>query len=70
MPQKGFTAIVNGLHIYAMRRTLNHDVQALQSEAQFYHVYRRVGRHGLTLVEKNLSFDSAMDFCLAPTTLH
>ncbi|AZG17073.1 hypothetical protein [Cupriavidus pauculus] len=70
MPQKGFTAIVNGLHIHAMRRTSTHDVQALQSEAQFYHVYRRDGRDGLTLLEKSLSFDSAMDYCLAPRTLH
>lgn len=70
MPQKGFTAIVNGLHIHAMRRTQSHDVQAIQSEAQFFHVYRRDGRDTLTLLEKNLSFDSAMDYCLTPSTVH
>jgi len=38
MPQKGFIAIVNKLHIQAMRRTLTRDVQANQSEAQFFDV--------------------------------
>lgn len=70
MPQKGFTAIVNKLHIHAMRRTLTREVQANQSEAQFNHVYRREASGDLTLVEKDLSFDSAMDFCLSPTTVH
>ena len=70
MPQKGFTAIVNKLHIHAMRRTLTRDVQASQSEAQFFHVYRREATGDLTLVEKGLSFDSAMDYCLTPTTVH
>ncbi|WP_165971612.1 hypothetical protein [Cupriavidus sp. L7L] len=40
MPQKGFTVIVNKLHIHAMRSTRNRDVQARQSEAQFFHIYR------------------------------
>nr|WP_315597951.1 hypothetical protein [uncultured Cupriavidus sp.] len=70
MPQKGFTAIVNKLHIQAMRRTLSRDVQANQSEAQFFHVYRREASGDLTLVEQGLSFDSAMDYCLSPTTVH
>ena len=70
MPQKGFTAIVNKLHIQAMRRTLTRDVQANQSEAQFFHVYRREASGDLTLVEKGLSFDLAMDYCLTSTTVH
>ncbi|MEN7527661.1 MULTISPECIES: hypothetical protein [unclassified Cupriavidus] len=70
MPQKGFTAIVNKLHIQAMRRTLTRDVQANQSDAQFFDVYRREPSGDMTLVEKGLSFDSAMDYCLTPTTVH
>ncbi|WP_066733004.1 hypothetical protein [Cupriavidus sp. D384] len=70
MPQKGFTVIVNKLHIHAMRSTANQDVQAWKSDAQFFHVYRKVGRDTFTLLESNLSFDSAVDFCLAPCTLH
>ncbi|WP_454056662.1 hypothetical protein [Cupriavidus sp. Marseille-Q8015] len=65
MPQKGFTAIINKLQIHAMRRTGSSDVPAIQSEAQFFHVYRR-GQ----LVKGNLSFDSAADFCLAHGKLH
>ncbi|MBP0624753.1 hypothetical protein [Cupriavidus consociatus] len=70
MPQKGFTAIVNRLHIHAMRSTATSEVQAGQSDAQFFHVYRREASGNMTLVERNLSFDSALDYCLAPATLH
>jgi len=70
MPQKGFTAIVNKLQIHAMRRTGTSDVPAIQSEAQFFHVYRREPSRDLTLVKGNLSFDSAADFCLSHGTLH
>lgn len=70
MPQKGFTMIVNRLHIQAMRSTATHDVQAWKSDAQFFHVYRKDGRDSYTLLERNLSFDSAVDFCLSPRTLH
>ncbi|CAG9186013.1 hypothetical protein [Cupriavidus pampae] len=68
--QKGFTAIVNKLHIHAMRRTATSDVHVPKSEAQFFHVYRREQSRDLTLVKGNLSFDSAADFCLAHGTLH
>lgn len=70
MPQKGFTMIVNKLHIHAMRSTPTQDVQAWKSDAQFFHVYRKDGRDSLTLLERNLSYESAVDFCLAPGTLH
>lgn len=69
MPQKGFTAIVNKLQIHAMRQTAICDVPAFQSEAQFFHVYRKESSGSLTLVERNLSFDSAADYCLARGTL-
>ncbi|MBF6989368.1 hypothetical protein IPF36_16705 [Cupriavidus sp. IK-TO18] len=68
MPQKGFTMIVNKLHIHAMRSTPNRDVQAGQSEAQFFHIYRRDDAGRMVLVERSLSLDSAFDFCLP--TLH
>ena len=67
MPQKGFTAIVNRLHIQAMRATSTTDVQAGQSEAQFYDVYRRDQSGSLTCLDRKLSFDSAVEFCLTPT---
>nr|WP_315591837.1 hypothetical protein [uncultured Cupriavidus sp.] len=70
MPQRGFTAIVNKLHIQAMRSTPTRDIHAIQSEAQFFHVYRKETSGDLTLLEGNLSFDSAADFCLAHGTLH
>jgi len=70
MPQKGFTAIVNKLHIQAMRSTPTRDVHAHKSEAQFFHVYRKESSGDMTLLERNLSFDSAADFCLAQGTLH
>lgn len=70
MPQKGFTMIVNKLHIQAMRSTATQDVQAWKSEAQFFHVYRKDASNSFTLVEGNLSYESAVDFCLAPGTLH
>ncbi|WP_235845020.1 hypothetical protein [Cupriavidus agavae] len=62
--------IVNKLHIHAMRSTATQDVQAWKSEAQFFHVYRKDEGNSLTLLERNLSYDSAVDFCLAPATLH
>lgn len=64
MPQKGFTMIVNRLHIHAMRSTPSRDVQAGQSDAQFYDIYRRDGSGGLVLVERSQSLDSAFDYCL------
>ncbi|RWA55701.1 hypothetical protein AU476_06220 [Cupriavidus sp. UYMSc13B] len=67
MPQTGFTAIVNKLHIRAMRATATAEVQAGQSDAQFFHVYRREASGSLTFVERKLSFDSALEFCLKPT---
>ncbi len=70
MPRKGFTAIVNKLHIQAMRTTPTRDVHANKSEAQFFHVYRKESSGDLTLVEGNLSFDSAADLCLAHGALH
>lgn len=70
MPQKGFTAIINKLHIHAMRRTAICDVPAIKSEAQFFHVYRREQSGDFTLIEGHLSFDSAADFCLAHGMLH
>ncbi|KAF7961877.1 hypothetical protein AWV80_28330 [Cupriavidus sp. UYMU48A] len=70
MPQKGFTAIVNKLHIHAMRTAAAHDVQAGQSEAQFFHVYRRERTGELIFLERKGSFDSAFDYCITPTTLH
>ncbi|QEZ48845.1 hypothetical protein [Cupriavidus oxalaticus] len=68
MPQKGFTLIVNKLHIHAMRSTPTRDVQARQSEAQFIHIYRRDGSGRMVFVERSLSLDSALDYCLP--TLH
>ncbi|MFS8979227.1 hypothetical protein PO002_32875 [Cupriavidus necator] len=68
MPQKGFTMIVNKLHIHAMRSTTNRDVQARQSEAQFFHIYRRDESGRMVFVERSLSLDSALDYCLP--TLH
>lgn len=68
MPQKGFTAIVNKLHIHAMRIAEAAEVQACKSDAQFYHVYRREPSGELVLIERKLSFESAFDYCLP--TLH
>ncbi|SPK77439.1 conserved protein of unknown function (plasmid) [Cupriavidus taiwanensis] len=67
MPQKGFTAIVNKLHIHAMRSAAATDVNAGQSEAQFFDVYRREPSGSMTFLDRLLSFDSALDYCLAPT---
>ncbi|CAG2159715.1 hypothetical protein [Cupriavidus numazuensis] len=70
MPHKGFTAIVNKLHIHAMRTAATRDVQAGQSEAQFFHVYRREQSGELVLLERTGSFDSAFDYCITTPTLH
>lgn len=64
MPQKGFTMIVNRLHIHAMRSTPTRDVEAGQSDAQFYDIYRRDTSCDMVLVERSRSLDSAFDFCL------
>lgn len=64
MPQKGFTMIVNRLHIHAMRSTPTRDVEAGQSDAQFYDIYRRNTSGDMVLVERSGSLDSAFDFCL------
>ncbi|MBY4898667.1 hypothetical protein [Cupriavidus sp. AU9028] len=67
MPQKGFTAIVNKLHIRAKRVSNTEDVSAGQSEAQFFDVYQRGPSGNLMFLDRKDSFDSALDFCLAPT---
>ncbi|MGX6566054.1 hypothetical protein [Cupriavidus necator] len=67
MPQKGFTAIVNKLHIHAMRTMATTEVHAGQSEAQFFDVYRREPSGSLTFLDRRFSFDSALDYCLTPT---
>ncbi len=67
MLQKGFTAIVNKLHIHAMRNTSTMEVQARQSEAQFFDVYRREPSGSMTFLDRRFSFDSALEYCLAPT---
>ncbi|WP_316157472.1 hypothetical protein [Cupriavidus sp. BIC8F] len=67
MPQKGFTAIINKLHIQAMRATAATEVQAGQSEAEFFDVYRREPSGSFTFLGRKFSFDSALDYCLAPT---
>lgn len=67
MPHKGFTAIVNKLHIHAKRVSNTDDVGAGQSEAQFFDVYRRGPAGNLTFLNRMHSFDSALDFCLSPT---
>lgn len=68
MPQKGFTLVVNKLHIQAMRSTPTRDVHAGQSDAQFFAIYRRDLKGGFVLVERSTSLDSAFDFCMP--TLH
>jgi len=70
MPQKGFSAIVNKLHIHAMRSTASREVQAGQSDAQFFHVYRRAPSGELMLIERKLSFDSAFEYCVIFSALH
>ncbi len=70
MPQKGFTVIVNGLHIHAMRSADAHEVQARKSDAQYYNVYSRSHSDELVLVQSGRLFDSAFEFCVAPPTLH
>uniref|UniRef100_UPI003F499323 hypothetical protein n=1 Tax=Cupriavidus taiwanensis TaxID=164546 RepID=UPI003F499323 len=67
MPQKGFTVIVNKLHIHAMRSAAATEVKAGQSEAQFFDVYRREPSGSMTFLDRMPSFDSALDYCLAPT---
>lgn len=67
MPHKGFTAIVNKLHIHAKRASDTAEIHAGQSEAQFFDVYRRGPAGTLTFLDRKHSFDSALDFCLAPT---
>ena len=70
MLQKGFIAIVNKLQIHAMHIAGDGEVQANQSDAQFFHVYRKEPSGDLTLVERQLPFDTAFDLCLTPATLH
>jgi len=63
MPLRGFTAIVGRLHIYAMRSIASREMIASQSDAQWFHVYRRTPT-GLRLEQKKKDFDSALDYCL------
>ncbi|SDD57781.1 hypothetical protein SAMN05216345_111115 [Cupriavidus sp. YR651] len=64
MLQKGFTAIVNKMHIQAMRSTSSYDVMAGQSDAQFFDVFRRGTSGQLVLVKRERSFDSAFEYCV------
>lgn len=70
MLQQGFTAIVNRMHIRAMRATAIDDVQAGMSDAQFFDVYRRTQSGKLVFLERKRSFDSAFEYCIAPAARH
>ncbi len=66
---KGFTAIVGKLHIHAMRSVASREMLASQSDAQWFHVYRRTSA-GLELEQREKDFDSALDYCLRSAVFH
>lgn len=69
MHLKGFTAIVGKLHIHAMRSIASREMIASQSDAQWFHVYRRTSA-GLEFEQREKDFDSAFDYCLRCAAPH
>ncbi|AOY97724.1 hypothetical protein BKK79_38030 (plasmid) [Cupriavidus sp. USMAA2-4] len=72
MSFKGFTAIVNKLHIHAMRSAGARVIEAGQSDAQFFEVYRRGPSGVLLFLQREASFDAAFEFCFdrKPVQVH
>lgn len=70
MSFKGFTAIVNKLHIHAMRSAGARVIEAGQSDAQFFEIYRRDSSGAMLFQQREASFDSAFDYCLGSAVLH